>query len=309
MKELEDRVRRIEPSQWALVALIVAFSVGGVLYRLLMHMRLGHSAAMFLGIPATLAIVLALTPKAQTVTGGILKGITLALLLIAPLLGEGYVCILMASPLFYAVGIVVGLIVDWARKKRTATVSCVALVLLPMCLEGVVPRLAWNREQSIEVTRVVNGSALAVEQTLAQSPGVRTPLPPFLGIGFPRPLEAHGNGLAPGATRTIHFSGAEGDPPGDLVMQVTQSRPGYVRFQSVSDGSKLTQWLRWDSSEVQWAQLDPEHTRVTWRIDFERQLDPAWYFAFLERAAVREAAEFLIAANATPDATPKSEAQ
>jgi hypothetical protein len=41
-------------------------------------------------------------------------------------------------------------------------------------------------------------------------------------------------------------------------------------------------------------------TRVTWRIRFERQLDPAWYFTAWERAAVREAAEYLIAANATP---------
>jgi hypothetical protein len=73
------------------------------------------------------------------VTGGILKGITLALLIMAPLLGEGYLCILLASPLFYIVGIVVGVIVDRVRASRSATLSCIALVLLPIRLRELRP--------------------------------------------------------------------------------------------------------------------------------------------------------------------------
>jgi hypothetical protein len=83
-------------------------------------------------------------------------------------------------------------------------------------------------------------------------------------------------------------------------MRVTEHRPGYVRFQSVSDGSKLTQWIAWQSSEVEWRQMDEAHTQVMWRVHFERQLDPAWYFAPLERAAVYQAARYLIQANAAP---------
>jgi hypothetical protein len=305
--EVEEPKQRITASQWSIIALALAFAVGAMLYRILMHRQLGHSAAMFLGIPTVLAVMIALTPKTKTVTGGILKGITLALLVIAPLVGEGYVCILFAAPLFYVVGIVVGSIVDFAvrrrRESRTTTISCVALILLPMCLEGTTPRLTWPREQSVAATRIVAASPEEVELTLAQSPRVDTRLPPFLSIGFPRPLEAHGDGLLPGATRTIHFSGAEGDPPGDLVLRVTERRPGYVRFETVSDGSKLTQWIRWQSSEIEWKPVDPAHTAVTWRIHFQRQLDPAWYFIPWERAALREAAGFLIAANAIPAKT------
>jgi hypothetical protein len=300
MSEVDGQAKGITRAQWAVIALVIAFFGGAMLYRLLMHVGLGHTALMFMGIPALLAILLALTPKAKTVTGGILKGITLALLIVAPLLGEGYVCILMASPLFYAVGIVVGLIVDGLRKKG-ATLSCIALVLLPMSLEGVIPALTFGRGQTVAVTRVVNAPPAAVEQAMARSPRVDARLPAFLRIGFPRPLEAHGEGLLVGATRTIHFAGAEGDPPGDLVMRVEESRPGYVRFATVSDQSKLTQWLLWDSSEVEWKAIDADHTRVTWRIHFERQLDPAWYFVPWERFAVHEAGIYLIDANATPN--------
>jgi hypothetical protein len=300
MSGMNEQSRRIEPAQWAMIALIVAFAGGALLYRLLLHEHLGQSAAMFLGIPAVLAMLLALAPKARTVTGGILKGITLALLVIAPLLGEGYLCILVASPLFYLVGIAIGLTVDWLRKRRIATLSCIALALLPMCLEGVIPELTWNRAQSVEVSDVLSASADAVERTLTESPRVNTPLPTYLRIGFPRPLEAHGDGLSNGAIRTIHFAGAEGDPPGDLVMRVAERRPGYARFETVSDGSKLTQWVRWDNSEVEWKAIDKEHTLVTWRVHFERQLDPAWYFVPWERVAVHEVARYLIEANATP---------
>jgi len=299
MNEINDQPNRIEPAQWGVIGLIAAFTVGGLLYKLLMHEQLGHSAAMFLGVPAVLAILLALTPNAKTATGGILKGITLALLVIAPLLGEGYLCILMASPLFYLVGTIVGLLVDRNRRKRNATLSCMAFFLIPMCLEGVLPQMTLNRSQAVEATQIVPASVNTVERALAQSLNVDTKLPRFLRIGFPRPLAAWGHGLAIGDTRTVRFSGAEGDPPGDLVMRVAERSPGYVRFETVGDGSKLTQWVRWTSSNVEWKALDADHTMVTWRIHFERQLDPAWYFTPWERAAVKEAAAYLIDANAT----------
>ncbi|HTD95870.1 MAG TPA: hypothetical protein VK627_03045 [Edaphobacter sp.] len=298
MTEPDDERSGIEPARWAVVALVVAISAASLLYKLLLHIHLGQSAAMFLGVPVILTVLVALSPKAKTVTGGIMKGITLALLIIAPLLGEGFLCILLASPLFYLVGIVVGLIVDWQRRRRNATLSCIALILLPMCLEGVVPELTLNRTNTVEATQIVSTPATAVEQALAHSPRVDTPLPLYLRIGFPRPLQAWGDGLAPGETRTIHFAGAEGDPPGDLVMRIVERRPNYVRFETVSDSSKLTQWLKWDSSEIQWKQIDAAHTSVTWQIHFERQLDPAWYFVPWERAAVHEVAKYLIQANA-----------
>ena len=294
----------IQPAQWAAIMLAIASAAGTVLYYWIRHLSLGHTAAMFIGIPMVLAILLACTPKQQTVTGGILKGITLGLLIVAPILREGFVCILFASPLFYIVGIIIGLAADRATKRPTS-LFCTSLVLLPMCLEGVFPATTWNRSQSVTVTTVVRGSSAAVEHALAQSPNVRQTLPAYLAIGFPRPLQAFGEGLFIGATRTIHFSGAEAAPEGDLVMRVTDHRTeyggGYVRYQAVSDASKLTQWLHWDSSEVSWQPIDQDHTRVTWCIHFERELDPAWYFIPWERAAVHEAARFLIQANATPE--------
>jgi hypothetical protein len=294
--------RTLTASQWWVIALVVALTSGALLYRLIWHVGLTHSAAMFLGVPAVLAILLALTPRAKSLTGGIVKGITLFLLIVAPLLGEGYLCILIASPLFYLVGIIVGWLAGVGRKSGhpRGTLSCVALLLLPMCLEGIVPQWTVDREQTVAVTRTLNAPPEAVEAALAASPRLGTRLPGFLRIGFPQPLIATGAGLELGSTRTLHFSGAEGDPPGDLVSRVTRRDPGFVRMETVSDTSKLTQWLRWQNSEVEWRAIDARHTAVTWRIHFVRQLDPAWYFVPWERFAVRQSAEYMIRANATP---------
>jgi len=283
--------------RWVRAGLLLALMAVGVAYRLVVMGGFGRTGLMFLGLPALLAVLLVLLPKSKTTTGAIVKGITLLVLVVAPLLGEGYLCILIASPLFYAVGIVVGLIAD-AMRDRKRTLGCVAVLVLPLCLEGT----AWQmpRGQVVETTRVVDASAADVEQALSGPMQIERALPRFLRIGFPRPVTAWGGGLRAGDVRGLHFTGAEGTPPGDLLLRVADSKPGYVRMEVVSDKSKVTEWLWWRDTEVMWRAVDAGHTAVTARVHFDRGLDPAWYFTAWERFAVKEAAGYLIAANAVP---------
>ncbi len=303
MNDLEQKPS-ITRSQWSVIFLIVALTAGGVMYRLLVFHRLEQTAALFVGIPAVLAILLTMMPNAKTAKGAIIKGLTLALLLSGPVLGEGFICILMASPIFYMVGLAVGAIVDANREKRHTTLSCLLLILLPMSIEGTSPKVSFSREETVQASKVVNASVAEVQLALSRSPRTDLPLPLYGRLGFPRPTKAWGDGLEVGASRTIHFAGGEGKP-GDLSLKVKQSRPGYVRFDAVSDRSKIAHWLNWKSSEVEWAPLDAGRTRVTWTLHFERRLDPAWYFRPWERYATGLAAEYLIQANATP--TPEEE--
>ena len=308
MSEYEDQNKPQEPqidtestAKMTAIGLAIATVGFAIFYRVVEHMNFGHTSLMFIGIPALLAILLAMTPRAKSATGAILKGMTLCLLIVAPLLGEGAVCIVMAAPIFYAIGIPIGLVIDWNRKRKSVTLSCCALVLLPMSLEGVVPQLTVGRMQTVAVTHVVDGTPEDVAAALAKSPRVNTPLPGiFPRMGYPKPLEAWGEGLETGDTRTIHFAGVEDAPPGDVVMRVSESRPGFARFDAVSDTTKLGKWLHWDNSQVTWRAVDKDHTAVTWQIQFDRELDPAWYFGPWERLAVHDAAGFLIEANATP---------
>jgi hypothetical protein len=299
---VQDENRGLNRSQWNLLFLILAVTFASIFYRVLAWKQLEHTSLLFIGIPATLAVIVAFAPKAKTVTGSIVRAMTIALLISGILLGEGFICIVMAAPLFYLVGIVVGKIVEAGRNARKLTVSCLVLLgFVPMSFEGTSPELSLERDESVTVERVVNASAVEVERALEKSPRVGNPLPLYLRLGFPRPLEARGEGLEPGSQRVIHFSGSESGHSGELVMQVASSAPGFARFDAVSDHSHIIHWLAWRSAEVRWWRVDDTHTRVQWQLHFRRRLDPAWYFRPWQRYAVRLAAEYLISNNATPE--------
>jgi hypothetical protein len=90
-----------------------------------------------------------------------------------------------------------------------------------------------------------------------------------------------------------------GHHPGTLVMEVRAAAPGRVDFTPVEDGSYLLHWLTWRAAEVRWRAV-PGGTEVRWTLRYRRRLDPAWYFAPLERYGVGLAAGYLIDALATP---------
>jgi hypothetical protein len=255
---------------------------------------------LFIGIPALLAILLAMTPKAETAKGAVVRGTTLALLLSGPLLGEGFICIIMAAPIFLVVGLVVATIADHMDRRKPTGLFCVALMLLPLSIEGTSDRLSFDRAETVSVSRIVRGTPAHVADALARRLRTDTRLPMYLRAGFPRPTASSGGGLDVGAARSVHFAGGEGRP-GDLSLRVDESRDGHVRFAVTSDTSKIAHWLDWRASDVEWSAVGADHTRVTWTIRFDRRLDPAWYFRPWERYAVRLAAEYLIEANATPD--------
>ncbi|MGH8459690.1 MAG: hypothetical protein ACRESV_10080, partial [Nevskiales bacterium] len=272
-----------------------------ILYRVIVFRKMEQTALLFIGIPTALAVLVAATPKARTVTGGILKAMTIALLMAAPLLGEGFICIIMASPLFFVVGVLIGKLIDLSRREsRGTTIGILLLAFLPMSFEGASERFSFPREEVVTVVREVAAPAAEVERALGQRLRLGESLPAFLRMGFPRPVGAEGAGLQVGDRRTIHFAGGEGHP-GDLELEVAEAGPGFVRFRIVSDHSKIAHWLAWRASEVRWSAVDAAHTRVTWTLSYRRDLDPAWYFGPWERYAVGLAAEHLIRAGATPE--------
>jgi len=281
-------------------------AAGSLGYRFLVLHRLEQTSALFIGLPAVLAILLAFTRPPKSATGVILKLMTVLLLLSGILLGEGFICIVMAAPLFYLVGFVIGRVIDDVEKRRRRRLDArlyglILLPFVPLSLEGVSPALSFSRAEEVTVERVVPASAAAVERALSSPPAWERPLPLFLRLRFPRPQAAWGEGLEPDAYRGIRFTDME-EPPGILVLRVSERSAGFVRFAAESDTSMIAHWLDWKNVDVRWEQVSPEATRVRWTLRYERRLDPAWYFGPWERYAARLAAGYLIEAVATPGA-------
>jgi len=298
-------------SRAIVAALVISTAIASIAYRVIMFHGLGQTAALFVGIPTLLAVVVVFTVSPRSATGVSCKAVTVGLLISLLLLGEGMVCVLMSAPLFYAIAIGIALPIDRARRRRapqTTTMSSFILLLAiaPMSLEGVTPLTTIGREESVAVTKDVEASESAVERAIFAQPRFERRLPPYLRIGFPRPVATRID-RQPDVTRwVISMRGGEmrlsGLEPrtGDLVLHLEEVRPGRVRWRAVSDSSHMTHFLRWREIDVTWAPVDPVTTRVTWTVRYERGLDPAWYFGPMERYAVRLAAGYLIDSVATP---------
>ncbi|HZR57888.1 MAG TPA: hypothetical protein VFA74_13520 [Terriglobales bacterium] len=302
-REREHNEDSSRESRIALIGIILAIAVASFAYRWLVGHHLEQTSALFIGLPTTLAIIVVLAGRPKSATGMACMVTALALLISGIFLGEGFVCILMASPIFFGVAALIGGAIDTTRKlrkKNEITMSCLILVLMiPMSLEGVIPRFSFPREQSVSVERVIAGNAQDIRQSLASIPKFDSKLPTYLRLGFPRPLNVAGEGLNVGDERVIHFAGGEGKP-GDLVLKITEADDHHVIFRAVSDTSHVAHWLSWESAEVEWSELDPKRTRVGWRMRYHRSLDPAWYFGPWERYAVRLATNYLVENVAAP---------
>lgn len=301
-----DEEREATRARWTLASIIIALAAGSIVYRLLVNNHLEQTSALFIGLPAILAILVAHTSKAKSATGMIIKAMTLALLMSGILLGEGFICIVMAAPIFYLVAFIVGSIMDSAKRRGEENRRTLGLMMLPFLLlsmEGVHEKLSFPRAETVVAEGIVEGNAAAVEQALSQPPHFDKPLPAYLRLGFPRPVAASGAGLDVGDWRRVRFAGGEGKP-GDLVLEVVAHGRASVRFRVVSDESHISHWLNWREAEVCWTKIDERHTSVRWSLRYDRRLDPAWYFAPWERYAARKAASYLIDAAATPTTRP-----
>ena len=113
-----------------------------------------------------------------------------------------------------------------------------------------------------------------------------------------------------GDTRTIEFDGGthddhplriiggqrSGDDHSRTDLTVLASAPGRVVFGVDRDDTMLARWARLDRAVVTWRAIDATRTRVTWRLEYQRLLQPTAYFAPLQRFGMDRAACYLLEA-------------
>ena len=294
-----------------LTGVILGVTCASIAYRATVDHGLQQTAALFIGVPVILAIVVIFATSPRTATGVACKAVTVGMLVSVLFLWEGFLCVLMAAPLVYLVAIGLSYGLDAARQSentrtRTLFSSLVLLTIAPMSLEGVTDLTTLSRHDSVTASKIVTAPSSAVEHALFEPPRFDRILPRYLRAGFPTPtasrIERHGD------TRfwVIRLRGGEtflnGTEPstGDLTMELAERRGGLLRWRAVSDTSHMTHFLTFRESTVRWEAIDAQRTRVTWTLQYDRGLDPAWYFGPMERYAARLAAGYLIDAAATP---------
>jgi hypothetical protein len=208
----------------------------------------------------------------------------------------------LASPIIFAVAALAGLAGESYRKNnKKLRLSTIFPALVILSLEGTTEFTTMDRLEVVSVEKIVSASAVAVEDRLTVKASFDQTLPLFLQL-FPKVIETGSAGLDPGDRRSVRLVGKRFYEivDGNLVVEVVVRETNRVRFVPVQDTTMIARWLTWRYSEVAWQPVDDQHTRVTWTLAFERELDPFWYFAPLERYGVSKIAEALIDNVATP---------
>jgi hypothetical protein len=239
------------------------------------------TAALFVGVPLLLAVVVALAPPAKSLHGLTFRVVTFVLLITSAFLHEGAACVLMAAPLVYGVAHLVAELVDQARQinRRNRAALAVVPLLLVASLEGTAFRV--DPEQTVSTERVVAMSPADVEQRLQRGPDFSASKPFLLRFsGYPTPTAAAGTGLAIGTRWTFTMAG------GSIVTEVRERDSRRIEFATVSDSSKTQRWLNWRRGTIQLIPLANGDTAVRLEISFVRRLDPSWYFGPIEQAMV-----------------------
>ena len=262
---------------------------------------LNESALLYIGMPTILAFLMAMTSPSKSAVGGTLKAITLIILISGPLLKEGFICMLMAAPIFYIVGVLAAWPFDYYRKRKAANklnVMIIPTLLIIMSFEGTSPKLSFERHNIIERSLEIPASVAEIKQRLAQSRSLKKTDSWFLKL-FPRPIWVESNGVAVGHTQTVDIRYFKwifwNEQRGETVFEVIENKPLSIHYKLKKDASYLHHYLTWKETMIEFEPLSTQRTKVTWRIHFSRKLDPVWYVQPMQRYAVGQVAEILMA--------------
>lgn len=294
----------------AVATVIVAVAIASLAYRAIMWNGLQQTAALFVGIPALLAVVVVFGVPPRSAVGVAVKAVTVGLLVSLLFLGEGLLCVAMSAPLFYAVAVAIARAMQWGAEPEKAGARFFSFVFVlafvPMSLEGVTSLTTIDRGASITQSKIVRAEPDAIRRALFEPPRFERVLPLYLRAGFPQAIGTRIERRPDATYWVVTIRGGEmrlnGMEPrsGELVLRLEEQRPGYVRWRAVSDTSHTTHFLTWQDIVVEWSKAGDCRTKVSWTLGYQRGLDPAWYFGPWERYAVTLAAMYLIDTVATP---------
>ena len=299
-------LQKFSSQQFGLVLFSVVAGIAGFFYMIIGKHALLNTAVLYVGLPTIIAIFVGAAPRSTTATGTIIRVMIVLLLGSGPILGEGYLCILFTLPIWLIPAFVIGSMIDTVKAPSNLTdnslkTPTVVLFLALLSLEGTTDPLTVNRNHSVQVEKVVAATTEMIQSTLSQTPTTELSLPLFLQL-FPSPYGFEGEGLEIGDTRTVHLVLPlfYKDRRGKIVFRITDKGDHWIQFTPVSDDSYINHYLEWKRSTVRWEHWGTNQTKVTWELDFQRKLDPSWYFGPLQSYAATLAAEALIDNVATP---------
>ncbi|MGX5201891.1 hypothetical protein [Aliikangiella sp. IMCC44632] len=297
----------IRNKRWLQVILISA--VFALSVRLLIKFELDSSALLYLAIPYLIALTLAFFRRREH-TGSIPRKYArlcidslIVMLASSLILFEGFICVLMFMPIYFAVVLLAfaieSLTYHYSKKsgKNKLKVHLLPYLFLIFSIEGVSPELSFPRENAVSVTRTVLKTPEQIHQSLQKPMSLEVSRHWFLSI-FPMPYQIDAESLSPGDIHSIDYRYHRwfftNTHEGRLSLLIEQVELERVKTKILEDTSYLSNYMELKGTEIRLKPNTDGSTEVTLSVFYERKLDPAWYFQPLQEYGVTKMAEFLI---------------
>ena len=283
---------------WAVimgVAVAVAFGAGGFF---LMKDRTGSMGIVLFGLlPIATGFATALVVKGRKlVIASLVIGAIICTMILLWSGMEGWVCVLMSSPLI-AIGLTIGALLGVVirhviqNSRNEHLMTLLMLAVLPFFLMGANSAEEKSRRtprvETFSNTLVVDGSRELVWNQLKTFDQIKGSKGLLMRIGLPVPVSCTMSGEGVGATRTCYFES------GHIEEKVTEwNPPTSMKLEIVAFDVPGRPWLSFKDASYDLTE-EGGHTIITRRTTIVSRLSPAWYWRRMEKIGVETEHEYL----------------
>ncbi len=294
--------RRMRALGWFLGIGVTALAI-----HLLFITGFDHSALLYMLVPYSVSAVILWFRKyteSQSATqryGRHLVSTLIVFLGSSIILREGFICMIFFLPIYVVIvtiGYAFALRSESKRKLGNSTHATVfPLLILAFSLEGTIEPLTFERENTVTVSQFTDLSTAQVKQNLAKPFNLDGERHWMISV-FPMPYRIEAGSLQAGDIHRSYtryhrwfFTNTHEGVSELLIEEVGEH---HITTKVISDSTFFASYLNMRGTEIDLTPLRDGGTRIELSMNYERKLDPAWYFHPLQRFAVSKMAELLI---------------
>jgi hypothetical protein len=287
---------------WIVAATLIGFFVLSA--RFLIHQDKFHTGLLYIAVPYALSLALYyLTPYKPAQTWGRrfwnnLRSCLIIILASSIFLMEGYICLIMALPLFLIVTFLAFITAYiWnCFGNRSPKSYVLPVIILLASLEGTTPELTFNRYNEVSYSQVVNIDVDTVRETLKKPIEFNGNRHWILSI-FPMPTYVGTVELNEGEVRKYDFVYhrwfVTNTKAGSVDVVFKEVDKNHIKTE-INDSSYISGYMKLHGTEFSFEAVNETQTKVTLTVAFDRSLDPLWYYQPLERFAIRKGVQYFI---------------
>lgn len=302
------------------ILVLIIIGVSSLLIRLLMQYNFDRSALLYVGVPFLIAITLLFVERPDPVHNWKRRYVNITIHSLIIMLGssiilfEGFLCVVMFMPIYFFIVFLMFLLEAFKRQgykknQGKSYAQILPVLILLSAFEGVVPELSFDREYEVTSTKIVSANITDIKQQLKQPIKLDKSRHWLLTL-FPMPYNIDAETLVAGDVHTINFRYYRwfitNTHQGSMKLEISEVKDKYIRTRFIEDTSYISNYLKLYGTEILLEPIDNHNTKVTLKINYQRLLDPVWYFGPLQEYAVGKSAQFLLDEVITPKSTEKN---